>query len=215
MVSGREKKAAASSNERLVESREIDTPVMRWSELTVSTRLQVFPLLRDRLASTIEEFELQGTTANTQVAMAIEEALANAFYHGNLELDSQLKEDGSNRFTELAAEREKKEPWNQRKVFVSELATPFGLWITIRDEGEGFDVRKFLRQSHDPLAMMASGRGLILMKAFADDLIFNSKGNEVTLVFYGGNNEDPRKLLSQRHGSRSAELLTSAERAKS
>ena len=57
-------------------------------------------------------------------------------------------------------------------------------WLTIEDAGKGFDVRAALERCNDPELMLASGRGLMLMRAFADEMFFNSTGNEVTLVLY-------------------------------
>ena len=41
-----------------------------------------------------------------------------------------------------------------------------------------------LDRCNDPESMFASGRGLMLMRAFADEMFFNRDGNEVTLVLY-------------------------------
>lgn len=76
----------------------------------------------------------------TTFAWRLEEALNNAFYHGNLEISSELKEDGTSRFLDLAREREQLEPWKSRHVQVTELVGLFGLWISISDEGNGFNV---------------------------------------------------------------------------
>ena len=149
------------------------------------------------------EFQIANETGSTQICMALEEALANAFYHGNLELDSALKEDGTDKFAELAKERCQQSPWKDRNVTVTELATPMGIWITIADEGQGFDVAAALERANDPMAMLASGRGLIMMRAFTDDLVFDSVGNEVTLILYHQRNEDISDLPRSRAQSRS------------
>jgi len=59
------------------------------------------------------------------------------------------------------------------------------LWITIRDEGPGFGVQAMMDRCNDPESLLASGRGLLLMRAFSDEMFFNPTGNEVTLVLYG------------------------------
>ncbi len=137
--------------------------------------------------------------------MAVEEALANAFYHGNLELDSALKEDGSTRFSELARTRCQQSPWKDREIRITELVTPYGLWITIRDEGQGFNVESAMKRTRDPLSVLASGRGLIMMQAFMDELVFNPSGNEVTLVIYSNHNSDITELLQERKGKTASE----------
>ena len=69
-------------------------------------------------------------------------------------------------------------------VQVTELVSAFGLWLTIQDAGKGFDVQAAIDRSNNPELLLASGRGLMLMRAFADEMFFNSTGNEVTLVLY-------------------------------
>lgn len=171
---------------------------MRLSEIAVKTHANCVSKLRDRLMRSLEEFDIRVDTGPMQICMALEEALANAFYHGNLELDSALKEDGTSTFMDLAKERCELSPWKDRTVRVTELAMPFGLWITIADEGKGFDVAAAIKRVQEPINLLASGRGLVMMKAFTDELLFNTTGNEVTLVIYNNRNQDIRELLQER-----------------
>ena len=76
----------------------VNTPELRYSRLTMKTHRSCVSVLRDRFMDTFHEFGITVDTGPMQICMALEEALANAFYHGNLELDSQLKEDGSDTF---------------------------------------------------------------------------------------------------------------------
>lgn len=186
----------------IAEERLVDTADLRFAELSAPCQLECIGLLRDRLMSSLGEFGVATDLANIQTCMALEECLANAFYHGTLGLDSELKEDGSDKFARLAKERCKQSPWKDRRVSVTELATPFGIWITIRDEGDGFGVTGALQRAANSNSLLASGRGLIMMKAFTDELIFNEKGNEVTLVIYHNRNQDVAELLKERAKSR-------------
>ena len=185
------------------ETRIVDTPELRLAEIRSNCSPQNIGPIRDRLIAAFDEYDIRPAVCVPQACMAIEEALANAFFHGNLELDSELKElDGGTQFSELAKLRSTIAPWRDREVAVAELATPFGLWITIRDEGCGFDVQAMLNREIDPELMLASGRGLIMMKAFSDSLLFTSKGNEVTLVFYSDRNEDVKEVILERQQAR-------------
>ena len=157
---------------------------LRLTQFRIPTRCAFIPVIRDRLLKSIQQFDLATDTAANHFCMALEESLANAFYHGNLELCSSLKEDGSSKFVELAAQRETESPFQGRVISITELAGRFGLWITIRDEGRGFDVQAAIERANDPESLLASGRGLMMMQAFADELFFNAAGNEVTLVLY-------------------------------
>ncbi|GAB5439749.1 MAG: hypothetical protein Fues2KO_00980 [Fuerstiella sp.] len=183
------------------EERLLDGPDLRLATITTGTSPGVISVLRDRMLQGFQDFGV-APDSHPQACMAIEEALANAVFHGNLELDSKLKEDGSSQFLELGRSRAAAEPWCSRQVMVIELATPFGLWLTIADQGGGFDVCKALQRPTDPEELLASGRGLVMMQAFADDLIFNSQGNEVTLVFYSRGNQEIRELLRERARAR-------------
>ena len=162
----------------------VQSPHVRVAQFRVPTRCELIPVLRDRLLQGLREYHVVKGTRENHFCMALEEALNNAFYHGNLEISSELKEDGSSRFIELAAERELLSPWCRRCVRVIEMVSAFGLWITISDEGSGFNVQAALDRCNDPESLLASGRGLLMMRAFSDELFFNSAGNEVNLVLY-------------------------------
>lgn len=204
MVTGRNLKIHGATGEAFEESRIVDTPDLRFAEIQSSTNPSQIGVLRDRLMWSMSEFGICSEIGEPQACMAIEEALANAVYHGNLELDSDLKEDSATTFSDLAKKRSASEPWKSRKIQVSELATPFGLWITISDQGAGFDFKAALQRTIDPEAMLASGRGLVMMTAFTDDLLFNAAGNQVTLVFYHSRNQDIKELLLSRAQDRTA-----------
>lgn len=112
---------------------------------------------------------------------AFEEALLNALYHGNLEVSSDLKEVDHAAFYKLVEERRNLSPWRDRRVHVSVRLSPDEIEVAIRDEGPGFDPTK-LPDPTDPENLdRPCGRGVMLMRAFMDDVVYNSQGNEVTL----------------------------------
>ena len=160
------------------------TPYVRLAQFRIPTKCRLIPSVRDRLMRGLKDYHVVEGTRENHFCMALEEALNNAFYHGNLEISSELKEDGSSRFLDLAAERELLDPWCHRTVQVTELVSAFGLWITIQDEGKGFNVQAAFDRCNDPESLLASGRGLLLMRGFSDEIFFNTHGNEVTLVLY-------------------------------
>ena len=52
----------------------------------------------------------------------------------------------------------------------------------IRDEGEGFDPAT-LPDPTDPANLeKASGRGILLMRTFMDEIVYNNQGNSVLLT---------------------------------
>jgi anti-sigma regulatory factor (Ser/Thr protein kinase) len=112
---------------------------------------------------------------------ALEEALLNALYHGNLEVSSDLKEIDHAAFYNLVEERRVTSPWCDRRIHVKVCLTTTDVEVVIRDQGPGFDPSK-LPDPTDPENLdRPSGRGVMLMRAFMDDVSYNEFGNEVTL----------------------------------
>src|SRR5262249_47624692 len=53
-----------------------------------------------------------------RVGVALEESLLNAIYHGNLEVSSDLRQDGNDTFDKVAAQRRTQKPYAPRRVHV-------------------------------------------------------------------------------------------------
>lgn len=116
-----------------------------------------------------------------RLGVALEEALLNAFYHGNLEISSELREQDHKAYHDLATQRCQEAPYKDRRIHVSVKITPSQASYAIRDEGSGFDPST-LPDPTDPANLdRPCGRGLLLMRTFMDNVIYNDKGNEVTL----------------------------------
>ena len=54
--------------------------------------------------------------------------------------------------------------------------------IVIQDEGEGFDPNDVPDPTLPENLDKPSGRGVMLMKAFMDDVIYNDVGNQLTFI---------------------------------
>jgi CheY-like chemotaxis protein/anti-sigma regulatory factor (Ser/Thr protein kinase) len=116
-----------------------------------------------------------------RVGVALEEALLNAYYHGNLEISSQLREQDHRLYHETAVQRSGESPYRERRIHVSVKITPTQAIYSIRDEGPGFDP-SILPDPTDPANLdRPCGRGMLLMRTFMDNVIYNDMGNEVTL----------------------------------
>lgn len=141
----------------------------------VSPLVQVF---REEMVA----FGLCDATGATRAGIALEEAILNAVYHGNLGVSSDLKLSGDGSFERLAAERRHESPYRERRVRVRVELTPAEARFEVADEGPGFDVSK-LPDPTDPANLeRPSGRGVLFMRTFMDDVRYNATGNTVTLV---------------------------------
>ncbi|QDT38261.1 ATP-binding response regulator [Stratiformator vulcanicus] len=117
-----------------------------------------------------------------RLSVAFEEALLNAMYHGNLEVDSKLKESDHQAFHDLARQRCNETPFCERHVRVEIKLSSSQAVITIEDQGPGFELGDLPDPSAPENLARASGRGLLLIKTFMDDVAHNDLGNRITMV---------------------------------
>jgi CheY-like chemotaxis protein/anti-sigma regulatory factor (Ser/Thr protein kinase) len=121
-------------------------------------------------------------TDQIRVRISLEEALVNALYHGNLEICSELRERDDGSYHRLAEERRRQAPYRDRRIHLTAALSPAEAVYVIRDEGPGFDPSR-LPDPRDPANLeTVSGRGLLLVRTFMDEVSFNEKANQITLV---------------------------------
>lgn len=138
----------------------------------------VIGYLRDGLAHT----GLCDEADQMQVGVALDEALSNAVHHGNLEVDSALREESIEAYLAEIERRARIAPWSERRVHVTARFTREEAVFVVRDEGDGFDVGS-LPDPTDPANLeRASGRGLLLIRTFMDEVSHNETGNELTMI---------------------------------
>jgi CheY-like chemotaxis protein len=117
-----------------------------------------------------------------RISTALQEAFVNAIEHGNLEMSSNLRELKDNSYSKLGRERRTQPPFCDRKVKIRcEFSSELAKWV-IQDEGKGFDPSS-LPDPTDPANLeKVSGRGLLLIRTFMDDVSFNADANEITMI---------------------------------
>jgi len=94
------------------------------------------------------------------VRLALEEAVVNAIRHGN-KLDPQ------------------------KKILVSYLVEDARVTISVEDEGPGFDLDSVPDPTAEENLEADHGRGILLMRVYMDEVVYNEKGNRVTLTKMG------------------------------
>ena len=127
-------------------------------------------------------FNFCDETGLFQVSTALTEAMNNAIDHGNLELDSALREQGDNAYGQQRQEQAVASPYRDRRVRVIEELTPRKVTYVVRDEGSGFDLSTVPDPTNPENLLKASGRGLMLISTFMDEVSFNDTGSEITMV---------------------------------
>lgn len=117
-----------------------------------------------------------------QIGMAVGEALANAMHHGNLEVSSRLRGEDERQYHQLIRQRRGDAPWSGRKVHISSLLGDDEIRINIRDEGPGFDPSDVPDPTAEERLEQLSGRGLLLIRSFMDEVHYLGRGNEIEMV---------------------------------
>jgi anti-sigma regulatory factor (Ser/Thr protein kinase) len=115
------------------------------------------------------------------VAVALTEALLNGILHGNLELDSRLREDEAT-YRRMAEFRRRRPPYRDRRLHVRARHSRREAFYVIRDEGPGFEPSTVPDPTDPARLERPSGRGLLLIRAYMDEVSFNPAGNQVSLL---------------------------------
>ena len=148
----------------------------------LSNDADMIPTLITYVQSIVISIGLCDESDVIRVCIALEEALRNAMFHGNLEITSEQREGDADAYAAILNHRLVSEPWASRRLHVQlSLSRQSGSFV-VRDEGPGFDPTK-LPDPTDPANLeKVSGRGLLLMRTFMDEVRFNATGNEVTMI---------------------------------
>ena len=156
-----------------------------------SFELDSDPALVDPLVDLVQQMvagmRLTDATGRFRIGAAVKEALLNAVYRGNLEISFQEMHDTrvallEGKSDDVVAKRRKQAPFKDRKVRVDVSIEPGQAKFVVTDQGPGFDPKSIkgagLPGSLDP----ETGRGLILIRAFMDEVTFNEQGNQITMI---------------------------------
>lgn len=120
-------------------------------------------------------------TQRMRIAVALQEACLNAIYHGNLEVDSSLRQEDETNFHNLTKTRRAQPPYQGRRVYFDVNISPDEVTYTVRDEGPGFNPAALPDPSQPENLEKIGGRGMLLIRTFMDSVSHNEKGNAITM----------------------------------
>jgi len=136
------------------------------------------PLL-DEFQRTMAAMQIGDATERVRICLAVEEALLNAMYHGNLEITKA----GSSTATHESPRDAPVEPVGLgREVTVSARFTKQMARFVVRDEGRGFRLQHMLTNRLGDYFAAGKSRGLMLLYSIMDEVRFNDRGNEVVFL---------------------------------
>jgi CheY-like chemotaxis protein len=141
----------------------------------------IYPLV-SHLQEQTAQMGLGDEGERTRLGVALEVALTNALYHGNLEIDPELRQNDRRACAELAARRCRQPPYQDRRIYLDWKLSRHGGLFVVRDEGSGLDFAS-LPDLSDPASLEQTGsRRMLLMRTLVDEVVYNETGRTVTLV---------------------------------
>jgi anti-sigma regulatory factor (Ser/Thr protein kinase) len=149
---------------------------------TLDNSPDLLPLVVGHMRSLIQDWPFTDPHELDRVSVALSEALDNALYHGNLELDSVLRQGDGCAWRQENQRRRTVSPYRDRRIRFHANVALDAATFTVSDEGVGFDPSLPSDCTDSDNLELCSGRGLMLMRMYMDQVIFNASGNEVTLM---------------------------------
>ncbi|NQT14531.1 MAG: response regulator [Planctomycetes bacterium] len=139
----------------------------------------LFDVLATHLQEEATRMGLFSEAECTRLGVALEEALNNALYHGNLEVGRQRDREARDA---LVARRREEPPYRDRRIRVEVEFLRDRAVFLVEDDGAGFD-----HSALPNLAVPASlagmeRRGVFLMQALMDEVVYSETGSAVTLI---------------------------------
>jgi FixJ family two-component response regulator len=121
-----------------------------------------------------------------KISLAIREAVDNAVEHGNLELPSGHKHKeymiDPQAFQRWKQQRLQDPQFGRRRIRIEFSYTPGRMEVKVADEGAGFDTSGLPQSIKEAEETGSELHGYRLMLLSMDEVRYNDKGNEVTLV---------------------------------
>lgn len=170
-------------------------------EFQLSNDPEMIPVLTQFVQRTMEQTGFCSAAQRMHAAVALEEALLNAIYHGNLELPEETlprvrQELHAEQRSELIDDRRHERPYAERCVRVSFTMDSDKARFVVRNEGPGFDAAR-LSANGEPKDLR--GRGLVLIRNFMDSVKFNEDGTEISMTFK--RSPEPQTPTPQAHSA--------------
>ena len=155
---------------------------LRTASFVLENDLELISSLVSYLTQVLRDSGMFDASDCQRISTALDEALTNALYHGNLEVRSEIREHDPRAYRRLAEQRRRAAPYRDRRILVSATLTSDEARFVIEDGGRGFDAGAVPDPTLPENLGRPSGRGIFLMKTFLDDVRYNEAGNQVTLL---------------------------------
>ena len=159
----------------------LDCLEFRETRFELRNDLRLISPLAGFIQESLERLGFGNDSVRTQVAMALVEAFSNAIIHGNLEVDSSLRVDGTEPYYALIEQRQHEMPYAARRAYCVARESSDAVEYVVCDEGPGFSHAGLPSADAPENLVRVQGRGLMLIRTFMDEVHHSDKGNEITM----------------------------------
>ncbi len=171
---------ASRTNVRVI-SEYINSENMR---LIMNNQVMNVEEICSRLTVNLSKF-LGNQEINT-IKIGLREMIINGIEHGNLKIsfEDKSKLTMSDQYVAHIMEMQKKPEFEDKSITIEYTLKPDSVKYRITDDGDGFNYTEIIDQvkAKNETEMLAHGRGIIMTLNIFDTVLFNEKGNSVTLI---------------------------------
>jgi len=151
----------------------------------IDNDLRAVPLYAGIGATILSQRGLINPDNKMLLQLALIELLINAIEHGSCGISYEEKSksmEAGITSADLITEKCKDPAINKKTVFFGWDIKPEKSTFTIRDQGKGFDVKTYLEKVKNQSKYSLNGRGIKMAAKLSHKLIYNTKGNQVSLI---------------------------------
>jgi len=152
------------------------------SRFVLDNDITYIPPLVSYLQEQIALMRILDESQLIRIGIALCEALTNAIHHGNLELDSEWRQNDEEKYFRIAEERRCIKPYSDRRVRMVATLSDREVRFVIDDEGPGFALVDLRDPTEEFNMDRMGGRGLLLIRSFMDEVTHNVVGNSITMI---------------------------------
>ncbi len=175
-----------------------DVVVSQHEHLSIPSRIEWVQKAIDYLLPRTETWGICDTDRLSRLSIVLTEVLTNAIVHGNMGISSHLKEEGD-AFAKALARCSSQSEITDKPVDIRVHYDGQSCIWTITDQGNGFDASTLLKQLNedDPDTELLSGRGILLIQAFVDEVSWAQNGRQIQFILHKPGHEQRQEPRTQ------------------
>lgn len=169
-------------------------------QFTIENDLMAAQVYVNLLVNFITNLNLVDEEGKRSLKLIVQELVVNAIEHGNVGISFEDKTrfmmEGKNISEAIQEVVEANPKINEKKVLLTYKISDHKTFISIQDEGEGFNWQERMdveKQKEEREEYLLHGRGIMMSQTVCENLTYNTRGNKVSFIFR--HKENPEKTF--------------------